>query len=357
MNIMQTIDARTEEILRAIIINYINKLEPVSSRKLSKTIPVKLSPATIRNVMVDLEECGFLLQPHTSAGRVPTDQAYRYFVEHLLEETTELSAMEQQLIKSQIEQFQSTEGLILKEIPKIINRISSYIGVLIASQVREVLLKKLHFVSVDEQRILSIIVTDDETIYQKILSVDEPITQDELNKIANFVNDEYAGCKLPDIREKIRLLMDEEQSHYGSLLQKVQYFSNRSFEDVFHHIEEEELYIEGTTNIFNLPELADIDKMKRIVEAFMEKKRLLLLLSELIKEDGINICIGSESHLSNLEDLSFIISPFKKGNLTAGGIAVIGPTRMPYDRMIALIDYISKQVSSLLTTKEVMTLE
>jgi len=354
---LTTLDDRTQEILEAIILNYINKLEPVGSRKIARSTRLNLSPATIRNIMADLEEGGFLTHPHTSAGRVPTDQAYRYFVQHLIQNSRQLSHSEQQQIKDQIKAGNLSDEDLIREIPRIINRISSYVGVSLSASAINLVVKQMNFILIGDRRILSVIIAESGAIYQKVLDVEEPIDQDELNKISNYVNETFQGFAICDIRDKITSLMDHERILYDMFIRRSLSFSRAVLESINDELDMNDIYLEGATTIFDLPELADVQKMKNIVEAFMEKKRLVMLLNEFMQDDGVNVCIGSESHVQNLMDLSFIISPYKRGAQTIGGLGVIGPKRMPYERMIALINYLSKVVSSLLTSREVVSLE
>jgi heat-inducible transcriptional repressor len=352
MPAMPVIDSRMEEILKAIVINYINKLEPVSSRKLSKSSDLSISPATIRNIMADLEESGFLMQPHTSAGRIPTDQAYRYFVKNLLDDTAAISTLEQQLIRTELNADTTTEESLTQQIPKIITRLSSYVGVSLRPNYSVMMLRQVHFISVDSHRILSVLVSATGKIYQKVLDVEEEFDQDELTRVSNFINSNFQGLTLEEIRTRITTLIDEERNLYDSLLQRAIFFSEKALEQI-EGDSAGDLHLEGTATIFTFPELASVEKMRKIFDAFMEKQRLMSLLNGLVKEVGVSVCIGSESQNQNLEDLSFILSPYKKGSTTVGGLGVIGPTRMPYDRMIALIDYLAKLVSALLTSREV----
>lgn len=355
-NTIDTLDDREAIILEAIILNYINKLEPVSSRRLSKSLDLNLSPATIRNIMADLEEGGFLTQPHTSAGRIPTDQAYRYFVQNIGQDSFELSHAEQQRIQRQFSSSFREEDLI-QVVPKIINKLSSYVGVSLISNASNLLLKQINFIRVDSTKILSIIVTKSGSIYQKILDIEDDIDQEGLNNISNFVNSSFNGLTIEQIRDKITELMDQERILYDILLHRSLIFSKQAFDDVDNNQGSDSIFFEGAMTIFDLPELADVAKIKNIVEAFFEKKRLVNLLNELLNNDGVSVCIGSESNVQNLMDLSFIISPYKKGSQTVGGLGIIGPKRMPYERMIALIDYLSKMVSALLTSREVVSIE
>ncbi|MBN2384600.1 heat-inducible transcription repressor HrcA [bacterium] len=352
------LDNRTQVILETIIINYTNKLEPVSSRKLSKCMNLNISSATIRNIMADLEEEGYLYQPHTSAGRVPTDQAYRYFVKNLIQKTQQLSNQEQRLIRNQFREGNVNEDTLLQEIPRIINRISSYVGVSLLSSIMSLIVRRMHFLKIENERILSIIITDSGAVYQKVLEVEELVDQDDLNKISNYVNETFQGSTISEIRDKIVDLMNHERMLYDILVRRSLSYSKEAIEAVRDdELIGENIFLEGATTIFDLPEFANVQKMKSIFEAFMEKRRLFMLLNEFMKDEGVNVCIGSESNVRNLMDLSFIVSPYKKGSHTVGGLGVIGPKRMPYERMIALIDFLSKLVSTFLTSREVVSLE
>jgi len=332
---------RNREILRIIILEFIDKGEPVGSRRVSKLTQEKLSPATIRNVMADLEETGFLYQPHTSAGRVPTDQAYRFYVD-AFDAIPPLPAVDKKFIDGIFARFSGEVDRLLQITPKWLSYYSGHIGIVMRPRVSSIVLRRIKLVRVRQHKILALIVSQSGAVYERMISVDAVFTQDELDGISKYLVDQFRGFKLTDIRNKIEKMIEEEQSVYDKLIKHAIYFSQKSFGE---DLKERDLYLHGTLNIVEYPEFADIKKMKNLFRTLEEKGKLLNILNRFIENPDMKVTIGSENKIRGFEDCSIIAGNYHYKDTALGTVAILGPTRMKYSKSIALVDYISKTLS------------
>lgn len=338
---------RDKSILQAIINDYILTAEPVGSRTVSKKYDFDLSSATIRNIMADLEESGFLRQPHTSAGRVPTDKGYRFYVDLLLElrgfSKRKSDSIEK---KYKLKEFEISD--LLRETSKTLSTISHYIGIVLSPRFVNTVFKHIEFIRMGKEKILVIFVAESGLIQNKIIETGKPISQEKLDKITRLLNDEFKGLTLRKIRDTILGKMAEDKVLYDKLLQQALELSEKAFK-----IEKkEDIYVEGRLNIINQPEFADIEKMKNLFKTFEEKGILIKLLDECLDAEGIQIFIGSENPIHEMQGCSLITSTYKKGDHILGSLGVVGPTRMEYARVIPIVDYTARLVSKFLTKIE-----
>jgi len=340
------IDARAEEILKKIIVNYILTGEPVGSRTLSKLSREGLSPASIRNVMADLEENGFLTHPHTSAGRIPTDKGYRYYVDGLLD-PVRLAPKERSLIDESLSRAASEFGDVMEIIPKLLSRLSHQVGYVITTPIREAVLKHIEFVGLDQRRILCVFVDRGGVVSHRMIQVEEDYAQKDLDRAGRYLVEEFAGLTLAEVRTRLVRLMAEEKAAFDRLLKSVINLGTRYLDA---ERDERRLVIEGTTNIMKHPEFADMDTMRRLFETFEEKHHLVDLLDRCLEAPGVRVVIGSEAEDPALRSLALVASPYQVDQRSTGIVGLLGPTRMEYERAVALVDYISRLLSSLLTS-------
>jgi len=339
------IDARAEEILKKVIVNYILTGEPVGSRTIAKLSREGLSSASIRNVMADLEEGGFLAQPHASAGRVPTDKGYRYYVDGLLD-PVRLAPRDKALIDESLSRVASEFGEAMEIIPKILSRLSRHVGYVISPPIRQAVLKHIEFVRLQEKRILCVFVDRSGVVSHRMIEVEEEYAQADLDRAGRYLVEEFAGLTLGDIRARLVGLMAQEKAAFDALLKSVVNLGTRYLNA---EQDERRLVLEGTTNIMKHPEFADMDTMRRLFETFEEKHHLVNLLDRCLDAPGVRVMIGSETDDPALKNLALVASPYRVDRRSTGIVGLLGPTRMEYERALALVDYISRLLSSLLT--------
>jgi len=339
------IDARAEEILKKIIVNYILTGEPVGSRTIAKLSQEGLSPASIRNVMADLEEHGFLAQPHTSAGRVPTDKGYRYYVDGLLD-PVRLAPRDKALIDESLSRAASEFGEVMEIIPKLLSRLSRQVGYVITPPIREAVLKHIEFVGLGQRRILCVFVDRAGVVSHRMIEVEEEYAQGDLDRAGRYLVEEFAGLALGEVRARLVALMAEEKAAFDQLLKSAINLGTRYLDA---EQDERRLVIEGTTNIMQHPEFADMNTMRRLFETFEEKHHLVDLLDRCLAAPGVRVVIGSEADDPALKSLALVASPYQVDQRSTGIVGLLGPTRMEYERAVALVDYISRLLSTLLT--------
>jgi heat-inducible transcriptional repressor len=344
------LDERTQGILMAVVHSFISTAEPVGSRTISKRYEFGLSPATIRNVMSDLEELGFLEQPHTSAGRVPTDQGYRFYVNYLQDMKRlerELSEEESALIIQRFALYHGEIDEIVAEASRLLSEVSRYAGIVLR-KFSTTVFKRIEFVKIRGRQVLGIFVMQSGMVQNKFIMLDEELTQDELHRISNYLNQEFSGLSLPKIREQLLERMAEDKVRYDVLLQQAMQIGEKTFSDSMN--DEGDIYVGGTVNILEQPEfLVNIDRMKDLFKAFDEKSHLISILDRCLDESGVNVILGSETPFPNMHDYSFVTHPYSYDDQTVGVLGVVGPKRMVYPRVMGIVHYTAHLVSKILT--------
>ncbi len=338
---------RQKQVLYRIIRSYSLDGNPVGSRWISKNLETeKLSPATIRNVMSDLEEMGYLQQPHVSAGRVPTDTAYRMLVQELIN-TKSFSFDKQRIIKNKLTQHRDNLDEFFKSLPDVLSDVSGHIGIVLTPKVDQVICRNIRFVKINDKKILAVIVANTGMVHDKLIEVAEPFTQDELDRISNLVRSKFMGLTISQIMSEIRTILRAEKAQYDKLLKNALELSSKSFEN----IEEEEtgVYYSGTDHVFTQISREQYERMIDLYRTFEDKTKLLMLLQHCLKENDINVIIGNENELSGFEDMSLISAAYSSGGRILGTLAVLGPKWMNYDSSLGIIYYSTKLVSNFLT--------
>ncbi len=328
---------RYRKVLAIVVEDYIRHAEPVGSRTVSKRLKPPLSPATIRNIMADLEELGFLTQPHVSAGRIPTEEGFRYYVENLLE-TEPLPESTKERIE---EIFESEEIEDLSELLKIASRLLSQMtgfpAVVSAPKLGGERLLKIDFVPLGKGLVLVVAVTEAGTVVNRLLKVPPQVSVESLERLA-----EYLNYKLP------RLTLEEARDE---LLREIE-AEKKFLENLFAELEEEETprepFVEGLSRLLEIPEFKDIKRLKELLRAFEEKNIFLKIIERCLGGHGVQILIGAETGLGSPRNLSAVASPYFRAKHPLGGLAVIGPMRMDYSKIVPVVDYTSQVVSHLL---------
>jgi heat-inducible transcriptional repressor len=334
---------REKKVLQAIIMDYIQSAEPVGSRTVSKKYRMDLSPATIRNVMADLEELGLLVQPHASAGRIPTDQAFRFYVDSILE-ICNLNSFDQTRIARDLGEGRLDVNEVLKRASHLLSLLSRQTGLVLAPRFSTNVFKHIEFICLKEKKILVILVSNVGEVQNKIIEADERLTQDELNKFGRYLTEIMGGLSLHEAKKRILEEMQREKVLFDKLMYRALKLSQKALADE----EEGNLYIEGKEFIFQSPEFADLEKMRHLVLAFEEKTKIIQLLDKALTAQGIQIFIGSENQVSEMQGLSVIAAPYAKDNFILGTLGVIGPTRMDYSAIIPIVDYTARLVGKII---------
>lgn len=340
------LDERTRNILMAVIHSFIHTGEPVGSRTISKRFDFGLSPATIRNIMSDLEEMGFLEQPHTSAGRMPTDQGYRFYVDNL-HGIEVLSAEESALISQRYAPYHGEVDEVMTATSRLLSEISRYAGVVLHIFAITIF-QRIEFVKIRGRQVLAIFVMESGMVHNKLLTLDEEMTQEELYQISNYLNQEFSGQPLRAIRQHVLDRMAEEKAQYDKLSQQALSVGAKTFGETTRA--ESDIYLGGTSNMMDQPEFAsNVEQMKDLFKAFEEKNRLISLLDKCLGEPGVHVIIGSETPFKDIRECSFVTHTYSYDNRTLGVLGVVGPKRMVYPRIMAIVDHTANIVSKILT--------
>lgn len=340
------LDEREREILKSVIQAHILSGEPIGSRTISRGIGLDLSPATIRNTMSDLEERGLLVQPHPSAGRVPTDRAYRFYVDRLMGQAR-VAAQQAHAIDEALLRSRGEIPELLAEASRQLSRFSHHVGVVLAPELRRTVVEHIEFVRLDGSRIVAILVDRAGVVHNRILEVEESFSQEELDKVGRDLSAEFGGRTLPEIREALAVRLTEERAAYDRMLAARLELGRRAVEGDGGATE---LFVEGASNLLAAPEFTDIERMRGLLRALEEKGRLLDLLGRVLEGEGVQVVIGAESRVSDLSDVSLVASTYGAGGRILGTVGIVGPTRMEYARAIALVDYLARVLTRLLSS-------
>ncbi|GFE60310.1 heat-inducible transcriptional repressor HrcA [Geobacter sp. AOG2] len=334
---------RSRQILEAIVEDYIATAEPVGSGSVARRHALPLSPATIRNVMANLEEMGLLTSPHTSAGRVPTEKAYRLYVDSLVA-LRQVSRDEKKLIIRRCREAGSGLLGILKETSRTLSSLSNYMGLVVAPSFTADVFRHIEFIRIGSHKVLAILVSSNGTVQNRLVETDTELPQADLVTMGNYLNELMQGLTISQARHRILEEMSTEKVRYDSLMLRALRLSEQAVS-----VEGDEVFVEGQARILDQPEFNDVGRMKDIFRAFEQKGLLLKLLERCMSADGVQIYIGSESPLSQSAGVSLITSRFVTSSNTVGLLGVIGPTRMGYSSVIPIVDYTARLVSRLLT--------
>jgi len=334
---------RPRQVLQAVIFEYIVTAEPVGSRQVAKKYALGLSPATIRNTMSDLEEMGFLIQPHTSAGRVPTDKAYRFYVDTMTGGAA-IGRPEAAQLQRQVAGARSDIDELMESTSAQLSALSHYAAVILAPPLRQTRLERLDLIPVDRDRALVALATETGWGTSRILTLDESVSPAELAEVARVLTDRYGGLSFQEIRARLGDTAVPADADRIARLAAV--LARKAFASLW----DKNLYYSGATNILDQPEFADITTMKAILRAFEEKRQLIeLLTARAGAPDGVQVVIGSEMPYQEMQETSLVAAAYKYGDRVLGVLGVVGPRRMPYAKIVPLVDYTARLVSRRLT--------
>jgi heat-inducible transcriptional repressor len=333
------LNERTREILRWAISTFVATGKPVGSRGIARKSREHLSAATVRNIMADLEEMGYLRQPHASAGRIPTDKAYRFYVDYMLERH-EISPQDRSEVDRTLLPDDSAEHLMART-SQVLSRVSHNLGIVVSPPISRVALQHIQFIKLTENRVLVILVSRSGIVQNRVIHAEEDYTQIDLDQAARYIVEHFKDKTLLEIRLLILQMIQKERNLYDNFMQRVIMLSTQTFSDA---AEQHEVYLDGASNLIKTPEFSDINKMRVLFETIEQKSRLASLISQCIKEDNqeVRITIGAENALPGIEDCTLITSCYTVDEKTLGSLGILGPTRMEYGRAISLVDYVAR---------------
>ena len=331
------LDERSKLLLKALVERYISDGQPVGSRTLSRASGLELSPATIRNVMSDLEELGLIVSPHTSAGRIPTARGYRLFVD------TMLTVQSGGLVAPELVAEQPQK--VIANAAQLLSNMSQFVGVVMAPR-RSSVFKHIEFVKLSERRVLVIIVSPQGDVQNRVIFTDAEFAASQLIEASNFINANYAGLDIEQVRERIKQEVDQLRGEVANLMQAAVNVSA----EVMSQAPQEQVIISGERNLLAVSDFSsDMGNLRRAFDLFEQKTQILRLLDFSSKAEGVRIYIGGESQVVPFEELSVVSAPYEVDGQIVGTLGVIGPTRMHYDKMIQIVDITSKLVSNALS--------
>jgi heat-inducible transcriptional repressor len=332
---------RQERILRFIVEQFSETGKPVGSRPLSKLGNEHLSAASIRNTMADLEDLALVTQPHTSAGRIPTDFGYRYYVDKLMQGPA-IPLADLHEIQTFFDNYAGMVGTIFESVSKMLCSYSNYIGIVTSPRTSTMVLKHINFIRQAPGKILAIFVSQNGIVQNKLIHIDGDYSQELLEKASRWVTDHFQNLNLQQIRNRVSDMLREEKTRYDLLMQQSLLFSLKSFEGDFG---QEGVYVEGTSKLIDELDQADKPSIKEIVDAMEQKSALLDLIGDYLDSKEVQVVIGSEADLQGIRGCSLVAGAYNLPDGSRGNLAVLGPTRMHYPQTIYLVDFISKQIS------------
>ena len=335
---------RQRDVLKAVIDDHIVTAEPIGSRTISRRYAFHLSPASIRNIMADLEEFGCLAQPHTSAGRVPTDLGYRVYVDSLMQ-PEQVAPAEAQRIRDGVAALHAEAEEVLREAGRVLAGLTHYTCLVMAPRLEQDTFRRIDFVDLGRERLLVLFVSTSGLVHQKVVALEERLSAEELGGIARYLNEVLEGKTLTEVRAFLVARMSEEKTLYDRLLARALSLARKALEGEG----EAEVFVDGAVHFARQPEFADVEKMRVIFAAFEEKSKLVRILDACLGNPEVTVVIGEEGPVSVLSGVSLIAAPYRVGGAVVGAVGLVGPTRMPYARMVPLVAYTATLVSQALS--------
>lgn len=337
------LDVRAQTLLKALVERYIADGQPVGSRALSRISGLELSPATIRNVMSDLEEMGFIASPHTSAGRIPTPRGYRVFVDSLLT----VQPIDESLLESRLQPHKTTHvpaSRIISNAAQVLSSVSQFAGVVMTPRHASVF-EQIEFLRLSEKRILLVIVTPGGEVQNRLILTDVDYTPSQLTQAANYFNQQFSGKSFEQVGLQLKAELQQLQSDMSALMQAAVEAGSDALADT-----REDVVISGEGNLLGVSELSsNMASLRKMFELFEQKTGLMRLLDISSKASGVQIFIGGDSQVMPLDDMSLVTAPYEANGKIVGTLGVIGPTRMAYERVIPIVDITAKLLSNALS--------
>ncbi len=342
---LPNLNERERVVFRAIMENYIFDAEPVGSRKIAKLFD--LSPATIRNIMADLEDYGLLEQPHISSGRIPSDEGYRFYVDNLIgiSDPKTIAIEHRREIHETLDVRAEIEKIML-QVSSLLSKLTNYAGLVVAPKIINMTFQRIQFIRLGECRILSIFVTTSGLLNNKIVITDQDYQQETLDRITRLLNERFENKTLCEIRSELVQMLEEDQRNYDILLDSATHLVQQALNK--DALDKEKLYLDGTVRIFDLPDFNNLGKLRELFKAFTENSAIVRLLDRCLATEGVSVAIGSETDIPEIRDMSVVTAKYNMSETLAGGLGVIGPKRMPYQQVITLVSYMASVLSLML---------
>lgn len=341
---------RAQQLLRTLVECYVRDGQPVGSRTLTRESGLSLSAATIRHVMADLEEHGFVSSPHTSAGRVPTDKGYRYFVNGLLRYQPPGQAEIAELKRSFDLRAGDPKALVTAA-SQLVSSLTHLAGVVTVPRETHASLSQIEFVGLSGNRVLTILVVNGREVQNRVVQLDRHFTAEELRRAAAYLNELFGGQELSGVRARLVAQLRETQEQMNRLMVDAITLAQRAFAEQ-PDARDADMVVAGETNLMGFAEMSNVDRLRRLFEAFNEKRDILHLLDQSLHADGVQIFIGHESGFRILDDCSVVVAPYTQDNRVVGVLGVIGPTRMAYERVIPVVDIAARMLGSALNSRD-----
>ncbi len=332
---------RDREILRDVIYAYLSSGEPVSSRRVAKDRQIQLSAATIRNVMADLEEMGYLRQPHVSAGRLPTEAGFHLFIDDLMSAQA-VSERDQRLIDDRLATAGVTGQELTEETSKLLSELSHHVGVVLTPALGSAVMRAVEFVPLSGRKVLCVVVTENGFVENKLVVSDEVIPREDLVRISNYLTENYAGRSLFEIREELLRKMSDERARLDELLRRTVELAREGM-DIGHA---PSLVVDGAHSLFDAAQ--SMARLEGMFQMFAERARLAGLLNRCLDADGVRVVLGQDSRLTEELGFGLVVRSYRAGDGVTGSVAVVGPARMEYPRMVPLVNYLGGRLSEAL---------
>lgn len=342
------LNERTQHLLKALVERYIRDGQPVGSRTLARDAGLDLSPATVRNVMADLEELGYLRAPHTSAGRVPTARGYRLFIDALLR-VRPLDQYEIETLRRRIDQPVQSGAELARLVSDLLSGVTQLAGVVMLPRRNVVTLRHVEFLPLSEKRVLVILVLNAQEVQNRIIQTQRLYSATELQQAANYLNAQFAGQDIQQVRGVLLGELREARDSLDQLMQTVMEMAEQTFET---EPNGEDYVVAGQTHLMQCTDLSDLDKLRQLFEAFNHKRDLLNLFDQCLHAEGVQIFVGEESGFEVLEGCSVVTAPYSVEGQVLGVLGVIGPTRMAYDRVIPVVDVTARLLAAALNVQK-----
>ncbi|HRF63728.1 MAG TPA: heat-inducible transcriptional repressor HrcA [Candidatus Competibacter sp.] len=342
------LNERTQHLLKVLVERYIRDGQPVGSRTLARDAGLDLSPATIRNVMADLEDLGYLQSPHTSAGRVPTARGYRLFIDALLN-VPPLDHREVEILRRRIDQPVQNSAELARTVSDLLSGVTRLAGIVMVPRRNVVTLRHVEFLPLSENRVLVVLVLNAQEVQNRIIQTRRPYSAVELNQAAQYLNGQFAGKGIQQVRETLLRDLRETRDNLDRLMQTVVEMAEQTFE-----IDPvgEDYVVAGQTHLMQCADLSDLDTLRQLFEAFNHKSDLLHLFDQCLHADGVQIFIGEEAGSSVLQGCSVVTAPYTVEGQVLGVLGVIGPTRMAYDRVIPVVEVTARLLAAALNDQD-----
>lgn len=337
------VSERAQQFLKALIERYIRDGQPVGSRTLSKETGLELSAATVRNVMADLEDMGLVSSPHTSSGRVPTVSGYRLFIDSLLT-VKELADEEVDAIRRKLTSLSNASALI-ESASQVLSGVTHLAGVVMVPRHERNAFRQIEFLPLSGNRVLAILITSEGEVHNRIIHVDHTYPPAQLVEAANYLNEMFTGQDMEEVRKRLVADLEATHEHMDQIMVRAVAMAQRVMEAAEGG---DDCVIAGQTNLMEFSELANMERLKQLFDAFTEKNQILHLLDRCIEAEGVQIFIGEESGYRLLDDCSLVTAPYRIDDTVIGVLGVIGPTRMDYPRVIPIVDMTARLLSSAL---------